>query len=56
MDLTRLALIVASAAVFSYAVWVWYDCSHDASCHVVYCGARQAPCGFTHKHVEPPRP
>jgi len=54
MDLTRLTLIVASAAVFSYAIFVWYDCTHDESCHVVYCGARHAPCGLARKHADTP--
>jgi hypothetical protein len=53
-DLTKLTLLIASAAVFSYVAFVWYDCSHDESCHVVYCGRK--PCGITHKHVAPPWP
>ena len=54
MDLTRFTLIVASAAVLSYAVFVWYDCTHDAGCRVIYCGARHAPCGLARKHVDTP--
>ena len=54
MDLTRVTLIVAAAAVFAYAIFVWYDCSHDADCHVVYCRAWHKPCGLTHKHADAP--
>jgi len=54
MHLTKLTLLIASAAVFSYMAFVWYDCTHDADCHVVYCGASHKPCGFARKHAERP--
>jgi hypothetical protein len=54
VDINKLALWMTAIALLSYAAWVYYDCSHDESCHVVYCGARHKPCGLSHAPPEPP--
>ncbi len=54
VDMTRLALWMTAIAVLSYVAWVYYDCSQDESCHVVYCGARHKPCGLSHAQSLPP--
>jgi hypothetical protein len=46
--MTRFTLWITALAVLGYAAWVYYDCSHDPACRVVYCGAK--PCGLSHKH------
>ena len=52
MNLTKLALLITTAAVFSYVAFVSYDCAHDADCRVVYCGASHKPCGLARKYAE----
>jgi len=53
MNLNKLTLLIAAVAVCCYAAFVWYDCAHDESCRVVYCGARHTPCGLAHKGAAP---
>ena len=45
--MTRLALRLTALAVLGSAAWVYYDCHHDAPCHVVYCGGKRVPCGLS---------
>jgi hypothetical protein len=54
LDINKLALWMTAIAILTYAAWVYYDCSHDESCHVVTCGARHRPCGLS--HAQPERP
>ena len=54
IDLNKVALWMTAIAILSYAAFVYYDCSHDESCHVVYCGARHRPCGLSHAPQEAP--
>jgi hypothetical protein len=54
IDLTKLALWMTAIAIISYAAWVYYDCSHDETCHVVHCGPRHSPCGLSHSQPAPP--